>query len=197
MSERTCSIATCDKHADVYAGGPYSGDWADYYCNNHIPQSFRVWDKIDLTNQNKSVLLTESENEGDKMTERVTWVTYQWKDEAMGGDTMAQVVILNDKNLYEELSANDEFDQRIWFYFQDEAEFKRAFNKDNDEHDFFLVEETDDEDAKPICPSCDGFIPSNENPGAYPGALSRKDNKTEICSACGMAEALADFMSNT
>jgi len=51
----------------------------------------------------------------------------------------------------------------------------------------------------PVCPKCDGFIPNNETPGAYMGALSREDNKTEICSACGVAEALADFtfMSNT
>lgn len=45
----------------------------------------------------------------------------------------------------------------------------------------------------PICPKCSGYIPSNENPGAYPGAISRADNKTEICSACGTNEALADF----
>lgn len=47
--------------------------------------------------------------------------------------------------------------------------------------------------SAPICPSCGGFIPNNETPGAYSGALSRKDNKTEICSACGTREALADF----
>jgi hypothetical protein len=40
------------------------------------------------------------------------------------------------------------------------------------------------------CPSCDGQIPNNERPGAYMGAISRKDNKTEICSACGTREAL-------
>lgn len=40
------------------------------------------------------------------------------------------------------------------------------------------------------CPDCGGFIPNNENPGAYPGAISRKDNKTEICSDCGMAEGI-------
>jgi len=44
--------------------------------------------------------------------------------------------------------------------------------------------------SAPICPSCDGFIPNNETPGAYMGAISRKDNKTEICSACGTREAL-------
>ena len=44
------------------------------------------------------------------------------------------------------------------------------------------------------CPTCDGQIPNNETPGAYIGALSRKDNKTEICSACGVREAFADFV---
>lgn len=45
-----------------------------------------------------------------------------------------------------------------------------------------------------ICPRCnDNFIPTNEHPGQYPGALSRADNKTEICSACGTEEALEDL----
>jgi hypothetical protein len=44
-----------------------------------------------------------------------------------------------------------------------------------------------------ICPKCAGYIPNNEHPGAYPGAISRVDNKTEICSACGTEEALADL----
>jgi hypothetical protein len=43
------------------------------------------------------------------------------------------------------------------------------------------------------CPTCSGYIPNNDNIGAYAGAISRKDNKTEICSACGMDEALADY----
>jgi len=45
----------------------------------------------------------------------------------------------------------------------------------------------------PYCPRCGGFIPNNETPGAYPGALSRIDNKTEICSACGEDEALEEY----
>jgi hypothetical protein len=45
----------------------------------------------------------------------------------------------------------------------------------------------------PVCPRCDGFIPNNQNPGAYMGAISRRDNKTEICSACGTIEAIEDF----
>lgn len=37
-----------------------------------------------------------------------------------------------------------------------------------------------------ICPRCKNYIQG------YP-ALSRKDNKTEICSNCGKLEALEDF----
>jgi len=40
------------------------------------------------------------------------------------------------------------------------------------------------------CPRCFGFIPNNAQPGAYMGALSRADNRTEICSDCGTEEAL-------
>lgn len=41
-----------------------------------------------------------------------------------------------------------------------------------------------------ICPRCLGGIPNNTMPGQYIGALSRADNKTMICSACGEEEAL-------
>jgi hypothetical protein len=46
---------------------------------------------------------------------------------------------------------------------------------------------------RPECPQCAGWIPNNETPGLYPGAISRRDNKTEICSHCGMIEAMDDF----
>jgi hypothetical protein len=45
----------------------------------------------------------------------------------------------------------------------------------------------------PICPKCNNYIPNNESPGEYPGAMSRRDNKIEICSDCGVQEALEDF----
>lgn len=45
----------------------------------------------------------------------------------------------------------------------------------------------------PICPRCNGYIPSNENPGAHIGAISRLDNKTEVCSQCGTEEAVEQF----
>jgi hypothetical protein len=77
--------------------------------------------------------------QGGMMSERITWVDYQWKDSDIPGDTRAQVVILNDSNKYEQMSADDSFDQRIWFYFQDEAEFQRAFDPNNDEFEFVLT----------------------------------------------------------
>lgn len=46
-----------------------------------------------------------------------------------------------------------------------------------------------------VCPRCqDSWIPNNLTPGAYIGALSRADNKTEICSACGEDEAMKDWL---
>jgi hypothetical protein len=33
--------------------------------------------------------------------------------------------------------------------------------------------------------------------GKYAGALSRKDNKTEICSSCGVMEAIEDYNRRT
>jgi hypothetical protein len=48
--------------------------------------------------------------------------------------------------------------------------------------------------AAPTCPRCGHYIPNDETPGLYPGALSREDGKTEICSACGREEGLRDFI---
>ena len=39
------------------------------------------------------------------------------------------------------------------------------------------------------CPRCLGDIPNTTHKGQYPGALSRTDNKTEVCSDCGSEEA--------
>lgn len=46
---------------------------------------------------------------------------------------------------------------------------------------------------KPVCPRCGGYIPNNETPGAYPGAISRSDNSTIVCSKCGTSEAMLQF----
>jgi hypothetical protein len=47
---------------------------------------------------------------------------------------------------------------------------------------------------KGLCPICSGPIPNEKHRGKYPGALSRWDNESEICSACGTAEALSPMM---
>lgn len=78
--------------------------------------------------------------------ERVVWVDYIWKDEDDSAEaTRAMAVILNDPELYDDLSKHDGFDQRVWFYFQDEAEFKRAFDPNNDEFEFTIVSEIGEE----------------------------------------------------
>lgn len=43
------------------------------------------------------------------------------------------------------------------------------------------------------CPRCLGGIPRDDRRGMYPGALSRTDNKTYICSECGTQEAMEDL----
>lgn len=50
-------------------------------------------------------------------------------------------------------------------------------------------------EKKVICPRCNmNYIPNNATPGLYPGALSRVDNKTEICSSCGVEEAFEEYL---
>lgn len=45
-----------------------------------------------------------------------------------------------------------------------------------------------------MCPRCQyNWIPNNLMPAEYPGALSRADNKTEICSDCGTSEAIEQY----
>ena len=44
------------------------------------------------------------------------------------------------------------------------------------------------------CPRCLGAIPNNDQKGQYPGAISRTDNYTEICSRCGNMEAYEELM---
>lgn len=45
------------------------------------------------------------------------------------------------------------------------------------------------------CPRCGGGIPNDAMRGEYPGALSRADNRTEVCSQCGTDEAMEVFLS--
>ena len=43
------------------------------------------------------------------------------------------------------------------------------------------------------CPRCLGAVPREGQRGAYPGALSRTDNVTEVCSNCGTMEAISQI----
>jgi hypothetical protein len=43
------------------------------------------------------------------------------------------------------------------------------------------------------CPRCLGAVPNASERGQYPGAISRTDDKTEICSDCGVLEALEQW----
>ena len=52
---------------------------------------------------------------------------------------------------------------------------------------------TEDEYDTPfLCPRCGDMLPLDR-----PGALSRRDNETEICPTCGTKEALIDMMGKT
>jgi uncharacterized protein with PIN domain len=68
----------------------------------------------------------------------------------------------------------------------EESDKENAMSLDNNTY-------TQTHDKFTLCPRCEGFIPNNDTPGAYPGALSRLDNKTEICSECGTIEAMLDW----
>jgi DNA-directed RNA polymerase subunit RPC12/RpoP len=46
------------------------------------------------------------------------------------------------------------------------------------------------------CPRCGHYIPNDLHPGAYPGALSRYDNATYVCSDCGTEEAMIQWHGN-
>lgn len=48
----------------------------------------------------------------------------------------------------------------------------------------------DGKDPRGICPRCEG---RRMNPHQKRNALSRKDNKTHICSSCSVDEAMRDL----
>lgn len=73
-------------------------------------------------------------------TEKGRWATIEVKFLGEPEIIEHEVYILNDKESYERLSADDSFDQRVWFYFQDETEFQSYFNEDNGD-DWFIVRE--------------------------------------------------------
>ena len=75
------------------------------------------------------------------MSERATFVDYKWRDSDIPGETDCLVIIVNDKERYDQMAEDDDYNPMAWFTFQDEAEFQRAFDQNNNEHDFYLVRE--------------------------------------------------------
>ena len=71
------------------------------------------------------------------MTARYATVTYMWKDKPEWGVERGALVSIGDEN-YDAMAENDEFDEMLWFYFRDEAEFAKAFDDDSP-HDFVLL----------------------------------------------------------
>ena len=61
------------------------------------------------------------------------------------------------------------------------------------------IKQTDlfDANGLPICPRCLGYIPENSKPGAHQGAQSRTDNRTEVCTPCGVEESMEDERAGT
>ena len=51
----------------------------------------------------------------------------------------------------------------------------------------------DDEQDDCSCPRCGGDVPNTAYKGQYPGAVSRVDNETEVCSRCGVEEAMLEI----
>jgi len=89
----------------------------------------------------EDAILSTRTMKGTKCKSELLGLITVGKDSEIPGDTKAQVVILNDSNKYEQMSADESFDERIWFYFQDEAEFQRAFDTSNDEFEFVITRE--------------------------------------------------------
>lgn len=77
------------------------------------------------------------------MAERVAEVEYVWDDEPDGEVHTSLVVILNDSEEYDRMAEEDDYDSRIFFYFRDEEEYKRAFSPDYEGGEFHLVRELD------------------------------------------------------
>lgn len=73
-------------------------------------------------------------------TENGRWAEVEIKWDGNEETETQEVYIMNDKKRYEELCANDSFDQRVWFYFGDEEEFQSYFKEDNGD-DWFIVRE--------------------------------------------------------
>ena len=68
-------------------------------------------------------------------TETIKTITYRWLDEPDGNEYAGDVVIGDGNTIYDE---SFPFDERIFFYFHDEAEFERCKSEGSGE-DFIIT----------------------------------------------------------
>lgn len=73
-------------------------------------------------------------------TDKGRWATIEVKFLGEPEIIEHEVYIMNDKTKYDELCADDAFDNRVWFYFGDEEEYKSYFKEDNGD-DWFIIRE--------------------------------------------------------
>jgi hypothetical protein len=74
---------------------------------------------------------------------RTTDIEYRWKDAETFPSETATVCIVNSAEEYYRMSADEDFDARIMYYFMNEQEFLDAFDKDNDCSEFTIIREID------------------------------------------------------
>jgi hypothetical protein len=68
-----------------------------------------------------------------------------------------------------------------------------SFHGDEGKRHAEVITATANENRAERCPRCGHLIPNDDMGGVYCGALSRRDNETEICSECGQREAFEDM----
>jgi len=74
------------------------------------------------------------------MNEYITSIDYVWKNDNSGNEN-ALVVVINDSQTYQQMHDDETFDERVFFYFADMAEFQRSFDANNDEFEFTTIRE--------------------------------------------------------
>lgn len=74
------------------------------------------------------------------MSEYITSIDYVWKNDNSGNEN-ALVVVVNNSQTYQQMHDDETFDERVFFYFKDDAEFKRSFDPNDDEFEFRTIRE--------------------------------------------------------
>ena len=49
IDQHNRKCACCGQSAEIYGGGLYAGDWADYYCFRDLPHGFVVFARLEVS----------------------------------------------------------------------------------------------------------------------------------------------------